>query len=321
MPAGLRELEALGAREHLPPADCAPFVGLRYIQEDGTAVEGRFLSTAGLGIRRLALARALERVARQAGVEIVDRCGVANVVRTPERVLLTTVAGDAVEARLLVAADGLASPLRRTQGLEAPLRAGAPRRFGLRQHFRLQPWSEFVEVHLARGVEAYITPAGAERVGVAFLWEDGGLEGPISFQSLLRRFPVLRERLEGISPDSSARGAGPFLRKVQARVLDRFVLVGDAAGYVDAITGEGITLALHAAAALGHILPDALARGATRAALAPYERTAQRYYRRYAFFAKALLTIARYPALRAQVIRGLARYPALFEKLVNFATG
>jgi flavin-dependent dehydrogenase len=320
-PPGLRELEALGARQYLTPADCTPLLGIRYIQEDGTEVSGRFAPTPGLGIRRTALAAALTRTAREAGVELRDHCAVANVIRTPERVRLTTAAEEEVEARLLVAADGLASPLRKAQGLDQPVKPQAARRFGLRQHFRLAPWSPFVEIHLAPGLEAYVTPAGAERVGVAFLWEHGKVEGPISFPSLLHRFPKLRERLEGAPPDSSARGAGPFLRQVRSRTLDRFVLVGDAAGYVDAITGEGLTLALRAASALGHMLPEVLAQGASRASLVPYERAVARHYWRYALSVKLMLAIARYPVLRTRVIRGLARAPFLFEKLVHFVTG
>lgn len=320
-PPGLRELEALGARQYLTPADCTPLLGIRYLQEDGTSVTGRFTPAPGLGIRRTALASALTRTAREAGVHLQERCVVARVVRTPEWVRLTTAQEEVVEARLVVAADGLASPLRQAQGLEQPVRARAARRFGLRQHFRLAPWSQFVEIHLTPGLEAYVTPAGAERVGVAFLWEHGRVQGPISFPNLLRRFPRLRERLEGAPPDSDARGAGPFLRQVRGRILDRFVLVGDAAGYVDAITGEGLTLALRAASTLGNLLPRVLSQGASRASLVPYERAVARHYWRYALSVRLMLAIARYPAVRTHVLRALARKPALFERLVNFVTG
>ncbi|MCC5691560.1 hypothetical protein, partial [Klebsiella pneumoniae] len=141
---------------------------------------------------------------------------------------------------MLVAADGLHSPLRRAAGLD--VESAGPRRFGLRQHFRVAPWGARVEVHFAGGVEAYVTPAGAQRVGVAFLWEDGAVER-VRFDALLARFPALAERLAGAAPDSAPRGAGPLLRRVRGRVADRFALVGDAAGYVDAVTGEGLSLA------------------------------------------------------------------------------
>jgi flavin-dependent dehydrogenase len=316
--AGLRELEALGAREHLTPTDCAPIVGIRYLQEDGTSVEGRLPTPGGLGIRRLALVRALENVARKNEVVLRERCQVTEVDRTSERVRLTTATGEQVEARLLVAADGLGSPLRRSQGLEEPEAPPSDaRRYGLRQHFRLRPWTEFVEVHFAPGVEAYVTPAGADRVGVAFLWDDGGLDGPIRVPQLLARFPALQARLAGTAEDSKPRGAGPLLRSVRGRVLDRFVLVGDAAGYVDAITGEGLTLAFRSAAELGKLLPDVLARGATRESLAAYERAVRPFYRRYVFFTQTLLGVARRPWLRTRLLRRLASVPALFEKTLH----
>jgi flavin-dependent dehydrogenase len=320
-PPGLRELEALGARRYLSSEDCSPIAGIRYLQEDGTHVSGRFAPTPGLGIRRTALATALTRTALEAGVTLRERCGIASVDRSAERVLLTTSTGEHVEARLLVAADGLASPLRHAQGLDVPVKPREPRRYGLRQHFQLTPWSEFVEIHLAPGLEAYITPAGSDRVGVAFLWEHHKVQGPISVPGLLRHFPTLAERLAGASPDSHPRGAGPFLRKVRGRSLDRFVLVGDSAGYADAITGEGLTLALRAASALGRLLPTVLEQGASRASLKPYERAIAGHYRHYTLCVNLMLTLARHPALRSRVIRGLARSPAVFEALVNFVTG
>jgi flavin-dependent dehydrogenase len=315
---GLRELEELGARAYLTPEDCSPIVGIRYLQEDGTQVEGRLPTPGGLGIRRLALEQALLRVAREAGVRLLEQCPVERADRQPEQVLLTTAAGAQYSAGLLVAADGLHSPLRRAHGLEPPEQPRASQRFGLRQHFQLAPWTDFVEVHFARGVEAYVTPAGRHRVGVAFLWRDGQMDGRVSFRHLLRRFPVLEQRLADVPEDSRARGAGPLLRTVRRRTLDRFVLVGDAAGYVDAITGEGLTLALRSAAALGRILPESLARGASQASLAPYERAAQGHFRRYAFFTNRLLELAGRPRLRTQALRVLARTPATFEALLHW---
>ena len=317
LPAGLRELEALGARAHLTSEDCAPIEGIRYLQEDGTSVEGRLPTPGGLGIRRLALERVLERVARDAGVELREHCQVTGAERTRDHVRLTLAGGERLEARLLVAADGLASPLRRAQGLEVAPVASAPRRFGLRQHFRLAPWTRFVEVHFAPGVEAYVTPTGDARVGVAFLWEDGGLDGRVGIPELLRRFPALEDRLAGAPTDSSPRGAGPLRQTVRARALDRFVLVGDAAGYVDAITGEGLTLAFRSAAELGRRLPEVLARGATRESFRAYERAVRPHYHRYVVFTRMLLTLARRPWLRARILRRLAHHPSLFEALVN----
>jgi flavin-dependent dehydrogenase len=315
MPSGLHALERLGVRALIDSADCAPFIGIRYVQEDGSFAEGRFLGEGGLGIRRCALSRALYARAQELGVTLRPRTTVLGFQRAAEWVELE-LEDEVLTARMVVAADGLASPLRRAAGLES--RARGPRRFGLRQHFRCAAWSPFVEVHFSDGVEAYVTPAGAERVGVAFLWEDGRGPKPVSFRHLLNRFPVLAERLAGVAPDSEARGAGPLLRAARRRTDDRLVLLGDAGGYVDAITGEGLSLAFHCAEALTAILPEVLAQGATRAALAPYERAFARAFRRYSLLTRGLLVLSRHRSLRRATVRLLGRRPALFSLVLGW---
>ncbi len=318
MPAGLRVLTALGTRELLGPEDCSPLEGIRYVEEDGAAVTGRLPAGGGLGIRRTALAAALARTATTSGAGIRWSTTVTGFSRREEAVELKTSAGR-MEARLLVVADGLHSPLRRIAGLDAPAEPRSAERFGLRQHFRLAPWSPLVEVHLSPGVEAFVTPAGASRVGVAFLWERAEVAGPVSFEILLRRFPALAERLSGARPASAPRGAGPLAHAVRSRVSDRLVLLGDAAGYVDAITGEGLSMALVCAEMLGALLPSALAQGATRQALEPYDRFASREFLRYSVRCRSVLALARRPALRRQVLRLLRHAPGLFDRVLALA--
>ena len=219
-----------------------------------------------------------------------------------------------MRARLLVAADGLSSAIRVREGLERTV--GGEPRFGLRRHFALPPWSDAVEVHFGGGVEAYLTPAGPGRVGVAFLCEGAARR---SFPELLAHFPALAERLAGVAFDSPPAGAGPLRRAARERALDRLVLVGDAAGYHDAITGEGISLALSGALALGDALPDALAAGARRAAFASWARGEALRFARYAATARLVLGLARRPGTRRSVLGLLARQPALFSRLVESA--
>jgi 2-polyprenyl-6-methoxyphenol hydroxylase-like FAD-dependent oxidoreductase len=323
MPAGRAVLERLGVTALLSPEDCAPFGAIRYVQEDGSTAEGRLPAPGGLGVRRVALSAALLARARAAGVHVQERCAVVE-----HRVLgaggagaggveLVTPAG-AVHAGVLVAADGLHSPLRRAAGLEVAAPPRGPQRYGLRQHFRLAPWSACVEVHLAEGVEAYVTPAGRARVGVAFLWERG-LPPHASFEVLLARFPHLAGRLAGAAADSAPRGAGPLARGARGPVADRLVLLGDAAGYLDAVTGEGLSLALVCAEALAAALPGALARGAGARSLAPYARRYRREYLKYAALTRPVLALARRPRLRRPLVRLLGRAPWLFDAVLHAA--
>jgi len=315
MPSGVRVLETLGARDLIGATDRAPLRGIRYVEEDGASAEGR-LPAPGLGVRRTALTSALAQRAAECGVEILWGCPVRSFTTDDRAVSVTTSAGR-LTAKLVIAADGLHSRLRRLAGLDRP--TGSPQRFGLRQHFRLPPWSDFVEVHLGEGVEAFVTPAGALRVGVAFLWEKKAIPGPASFEGLLGRFPALAARLADASADSRPRGAGPFSQRSRSRVADRFVLVGDAAGYVDPITGEGVSMGLACAQALGEILPGALQRSVTRESLLPYERAFAREFRRYALVCRSVLGLARRPRLRRPLLRFLGAHPRIFDRLIAAA--
>jgi flavin-dependent dehydrogenase len=219
-----------------------------------------------------------------------------------------------VEARLAVAADGVNSPLRRAAGLDGG--AGAPRRFGLRRHVRMAPWTDFVEIHWTDGCEAYATPVGPGTVNIAFLWH-GAFERP-SWTSLLDRFPRLRDQVDGAPTGSEERGSGPLAQAARARFAHRLALVGDAAGYVDAITGQGLTLALLSAerlvAALPGDLEDARRLGA---ALRRYDGSLRGEWIRYAVPARSLLALARRPELRKRGVRLCAQHPALFAALLR----
>jgi flavin-dependent dehydrogenase len=318
LPPAVNALERLGVLPLLAPADCARLEGLRYIQEDGSKAEAR-LPSPGLGVRRLVLSRALARRAEALGVEMRLHCAVHRMRRDKSRAILELgpeVHPETIETQLVIAADGLASPLRHAAELDRPPRRSAPRRFGMRRHFRMSGPGPFVEIHLTEGIEAYLTSVGPERVGLAFLWADGVLGEKASYPALLARFPALSARLEGVEADSEVRGAGPFLRHARRRVADRLVLIGDAAGYVDAITGEGLSLAFGAALSLGEVWQGARDQGFSARGLQSYERAYARRFGHYARVTEAMLVLARHPALRRKVVRLLGRHPSLFERLV-----
>jgi flavin-dependent dehydrogenase len=316
LPGGVRALQSLGAARHLAPDGWSPLRAIRWIQEDGTSAQARLPGPGGMGIRRLALSAALAARAREAGAEVRDETAVESHRRDGDGTTVVLASGEELRGRVLVAADGLASSVRERERLSGPART--PRRFGLRRHFALVPWTDAVEVHFSRGVEAYVTPVGPRRVGLAFLFEEGTEPG---FESLLARFPVLASRLAGAPFDSALAGAGPLGRDASTRVLDRLILAGDAGGYVDAITGEGVSLALEEAVLLGTLLPEALARGATREALLPWEQAVRARHRRHAAVTRLVLSMARRPRLRRAAVGWLGRAPRLFDALVAGAVG
>lgn len=305
MPAGVRALEALGVS--IPTHECARFTGIRYVQEGGVSVDARFHDGTGLGVRRLVLARALLERARSAGAEVRHGCGVSSWQRERGGFLLETEHGP-LRARVLVGADGLASPVRHAAGLDRPVHGG--RRFGVRRHFERPPWSDKVEVHWSEGVEAYVTPVGPRLVGVAFLFTP-----PVrGFEALLARFPAIGAQVAGAPWASEARGAGPLERASARRARDGVVLLGDAAGYVDAITGEGLTLAFLASEVLAAELVSGRRRTFPR-----YERAWRSLFFRYEWLTRALLLFSKHPGVRRRALSLLARRPRVFEALLGFA--
>jgi flavin-dependent dehydrogenase len=299
MPDAVARLRALGIE--LGAAESFPFRGIRYI--DGAVMaEGVFPGAGGLGVRRLALHRALVRRAEEVGVRLEWGIAVKGLPPGPPYAGVETPAGR-IYAGWIAAADGLLSRLRREAGLEhPPVRL---RRFGVRRHFAMAPWSDFVEVSWGPGCEAYVTPVSPEEIGVALLWSGG----PSDFDTLLAHFPALRERLAGAPHTSRDRGAGPLRQRVRGVLRGNLALVGDAAGYVDAITGEGLAVAFHEAAAL----VDALRTGD----LEPYAAACRRINRLPDTLTSLMLFLEQRPRLRARAVRALAAEPALFSRLLG----
>jgi len=183
------------------------------------------------------------------------------------------------------------------------------RRFGLRRHFRMAPWSALVEVHWSGSAEAYVTPVAPDEVGVAILARADGR----SFEQQLTAFPELALKLAGAEAVSDARGAGPFWQRARRRVTGSIALVGDAAGYTDAVTGEGIALALRSGDALARVFAES-------GSPVGYEREWRRITREHRAFAALLGAAVAHPRARRAAFQALARMPGLFERLLRRAT-
>lgn len=294
MPDALRRLNAVGV-----DPDGVAIAGIRYLdgQRDASA---RFSAGAGRGVRRTTLVAALQDRARDLGAEI-RHCTAGSTHQDDSQV---TAAG--VCARYLIAADGLHSSVRQQLGLQRASRG--VRRYGLRQHFRVEPWTDLVEVHWTPQVEVYVTPVADDVVGVAVLGAR-----PMSFDAALAAAPSLVERLGSATPASRLMGAGPLRQGTSARTRGRVLLVGDAAGYVDALTGEGLRLGFaEAQAAVEAVALDDPSR---------YEDEWRRLTRSYRLLTHALLVAATKPAARRVIVPAAARLPRAFGRAVDALAG
>jgi flavin-dependent dehydrogenase len=327
MPGALPILARLG----VDPAGM-PIAGITYLQ--GTrSVTHRFAQRQGRGVRRLVLHAALNDRADALGVRRIT----AKVDAVSQSADSVTVAG--ITARYLLACDGLHSTVARLAGLTAsgqrptadqakrPVIARQDRatqgdkdrptqrdnnrpthrRYGIRQHFAVAPWSDTVEVYYASKAEVYVTPIAAGEVGIAILGPSG-----TDFDEVIASIPSLTARLAGATPASERRGAGPFKTRTTSRTAGRILLVGDASGYVDAITGEGLRLGFaQAQAAVAAIKLDDPAR---------YEREWKRITRDFRVTTTMLVRAATSPLRRAIVPLSVAlpgRFGAVVESLAR----
>ena len=296
MPSAVAALARLGV---VPPARAAPFTGIRYVCGQRVAEADFAGGATGRGVRRTLLHGALAEAATTAGVEL--HWGRAATGLTARGI--ATDAGE-IAARYVVGADGLRSKVRAWAGLARASRA--PRRFGVVRHLRRAPWTARVEVTFGARVEAYVTPLAEDEIGVALLWDGDGR----GFDELLATSlpAALGRRLAGAPALGRDRGAGPFRQPTRALACGRVALVGDAAGYVDALTGEGLALAFRQALRLGPALADG--------DLAGYARDARRDARLPSALTRLTLFAARRPALARRLVGALADDPELFSRLL-----
>jgi flavin-dependent dehydrogenase len=164
-------------------------------------------------------------------------------------------------------------------------------------------------VHFHERAEAYVTPLGADEVGVALLTH-GVPEGHAQVMAL---FPSLARRLGSAASGGRVRGAGPLEQRVSRVLAPGVALVGDAAGYLDALSGEGLALGFRSAVAL----VDRFAAGELWRYPSDHARIGRAYYALTHF----MLALSSRPQLRRVVLRQLIRNPRVFGDLLAIAAG
>jgi flavin-dependent dehydrogenase len=334
MPTGVRLLDRLGVLAKVPPAQRHALRGVGFVVDGRDRVQGDFPDIGGgydrgVGIKRLVLDHHLLEHARgHPGVEVHEGEPATDVrwpagglaeVRTPATLY---------RARLVVGADGARSLVRRRLGLELP--RGGRQRYGMRAHFSFgdgRPLGDYVTVYRDPEAEAYTTPVSSSDLEVALLVERAGMRRfagrlEAAYDDYLAGVPHLRAAVAGGRRSSAVLVCGPFDVWARSRVADRAVLVGDAGGYLDPITGEGISLALQGAHWAAEAIDAALrADDLSAARLAPYHRRVERSLRHYMVLTRLILRLVRHGRLAALVARRLAGCPGLYSTLLAVNCG
>lgn len=298
MPHGIHVLNALGVE--LPTHSAVPFYGIRFV-EGAVAAQGRFPAGQGLGIRRTVLHTTLVARAAALGVTMLWGSRVQGIQGNA-----VMVDSGPWQAQWIIGADGLHSRVRQWAGLNTP--GVFHRRFGIRRHFHITPWTDYVEVYWGPGCEIYITPTTNTEICVAVLTHDTGLR----FDSALDRFAMLQKRLKAVPCTTGKLAAVSCCRKLACVTRGNVALLGDASGSVDAVSGEGLSLAFLQAQALA----DALAQNN----LASYQIAHRKLCSVPLMMTRLLLALDTWDGLRKRVLRSLSVNAETFAKLLGIHT-
>lgn len=304
MPETLAVLQALGVK--FARGVGQSLRGITFVQ-NGSHVSGDFPRGQGIGLRRPLLHEALVARAEECGVQLFWRTPISAIISGGDTGSVQ-LPGRNIRARWIVGADGQGSRVRRWIGFESSGHVG--QRYASRRHYRVKPWSNYVEIHWAGEAQAYVTPIGEEEVCVVMMAETPahGL-----FETALDQMPALREKLFGAPLGSRERGAVTAMRTLRHVQKNNVALLGDASGGVDAITGEGLRLAFRQALSLA----DAMAAND----LTQYQRAHRKLARRPMLMGNLMLWLGCNPRIRARVLRAMQENPELFARLLATHAG
>jgi 2-polyprenyl-6-methoxyphenol hydroxylase-like FAD-dependent oxidoreductase len=331
MPAGVAVLQRMGLAE---VTGGQPFDGVRY-QGFGISAEATFPSVHlptvagdtqmhGLGQRRTVLDAALLAAARATPrVRVFEGATVEGIVRRGTRAVGLMVDGARVKGALIVGADGARSTVRRSLGLDGTPAKRA--RMGLRMHFRLSPDrrpSRLVEVFVGAGHELYMTPLPHHEVLVAALADRGptAADANSALRTWIESHPALSDFLRGSEAISSPRGRYPLGYNAQAGFAPGAVLLGDAAGFCDPITGGGMAQALQSAELLSSYLPRALSDGGDEW-LWRFDRDRRAMLRDYKLVTRMVLALAARTTWARWTLGAMGASPRIMRHLVGVAAG
>ena len=245
MPSGVGVLRELGLLPGLLSGGAPWIRGVAFSAPRTGEAASEFPRGLGLGVRRTVMDGLFaELLEAHAHVRFHDGCAVTDIHFQPLE-LVTAQSG--VRARCIIVADGLRSPLRKALGWQR--RYTKPYRYGLVGHLRTrgrpEPW---IHVAVLDGCEIFSAPSGPSDQLVAVLGSRAILQGA-DLEACYRR-------VVGADVELSAAlmATGPFNLFPTKVAGDGVFLLGDAAGFLDPVTGQGLELALLSARGLAGIL-------------------------------------------------------------------
>ena len=315
-PAGAQVLAEMGVLDEALRRGARRMEGMIIHAPDGGHFTANYEKTepgrAALGLSRYHMDNLLLERAKAAGVSVCERAHVRDVLQESGRAngVAVTIDGTREELRapIIVGADGRNSVIARGLGLERSLHW--PRKTGLATHYRgVTGLDRFGEMHIAPHLYAglAILEDGLTNVTIVANVHDvetrpGSIEE--FFTESIRRMPEVARKLEGAERIGGMRGVGSMACRSRRASGDGYLLIGDAAAFLDPFAGEGVYEALRGALLAAPVVSAALRAGDVSAdALEAY-----RLARRRTFTAKRSVS---------WIVQGFINAPPMMNYVTN----
>jgi geranylgeranyl reductase family protein len=333
-PEAARVMDRLGVLKAVDAAGAQPLHGMRITAPDGTVLDGTYPTSGrwrgyrdhALAIRREVFDRILLERARALPVDVRERHRVTGLL--VEGGLVRGVKAESadgapveVRSRLVVGADGRASVVAHALGLVRPHRL---QRLALIQHVSgIEELGDRGEIYVDPPDYSILNPVAPGIVNLSLVVPLAHAK-PFSsrletfMDARLRQLRRVRARLAGMKPEGPVMAMGPLAYRVAESRVGGVLLAGDAAGFYDPFTGEGLYTALRSAELLAEVAHPALSTGdVSAAALAPYARAKRAAFADKARVTQALQFIIAHRRLANGAARFLQRRPALLSTLMG----
>ena len=333
MPAGARILQEYGLLEDLKSRGARSFTAIAFHLPGDLQLELDFREVSpnarGWVVPRVSLDERLASFAAdQPGVKLCQDFQVRSACIGKEQAQVTgrhEGRPASHSARLLVGADGIRSRFHHDFGILR--RRQLSPRFALGSVFTdLEAAGNRVEVHCSEVGEAYVAPLGKGAARITLLLSGearrrGRSELSDYYFENLKHFPQLVARLKNPYPEQRVESTAGVSLEVSQCHAPRLLLVGDAAGAVDPVTGQGMTVALKDAKTASEFLRLRLSEDRLSGDdLSPYSALRRRYFNPAVGLAELVLFMVQRPFFARRAVRALSRNPALRRKTIRMVS-
>lgn len=330
-PGAVAVLRRLGLLDAVLAESPAPIRHWTVRAEGALAAPGRYEpgGESGLGIPRSVLDAVLVEQARVRGARICQGSTVVSVERgTSDRFRVdvrTKGQITTLRPRILVGADGLRSVVARRMGLIR--RAPYVRKVSLTCHVGGEgPDPRGGSIRQTSGMTVGVAPihSGGRLWNVTIVLRGGAAQRRLARDAV----PLVRDALadSGLAWSSGVPrivagpwASGPFDWPSRRTVAPNLLLVGDAAGYFDPFTGQGMYQAFRSAELAAPRLAELLDRPGDDAPLHQYARSLRREVRPVRAFQRVVERVMDGERSRRVAVRGLRALPWYADRVVRVA--